>query len=229
MMAVANTAAPVVACRNVNRTFGAGADAHTVVSQVSLTLWPGQRVGLVGPSGSGKSTLIHLLAGLDRPDSGTIAWDPAGSARRLRPGVVFQAPSLIPSLSVVENVELPLLATGSSAEAPRGAALAALAELDLAELAERLPDELSGGQAQRVAIARALATRPRLLLADEPTGQLDRRTAAHVVDVLLAATELAGAALLIATHDHDVASRLDAAWQITDGRLSTGQRERTSS
>lgn len=213
----------VVTCRNVTRTFTTGPTTNSALVDATLSLHTGERVALVGRSGSGKSTLIHLLAGLDQPDTGTIVWagGPPGTPGRPRPGVVFQAPSLIESLNVIENVELPLLAAGVPAALARQKAAAALAELDLADYVERLPDELSGGQAQRVAIARALAPQPPLLLADEPTGQLDRRTAAHVVEVLLNAARLAGAALIVATHDPAVASRLDQRWPITDGHLTT--------
>jgi len=213
----------VVTCRGVSRTFTTGRAAHIALVDATLTLHVGERVALVGRSGSGKSTLIHLLAGLDRPDAGTIDWagGPPGAAGWTRPGVVFQSPSLIESLNVIENVELPLLAAGVPARLAREKAAAALADLDLADYDERLPDELSGGQAQRVAIARALAPQPRLLLADEPTGQLDRHTAAHVVEVLLTAARLVDAALLVATHDPAVAARLDQRWPITDGHLTT--------
>lgn len=211
---------PVVACQGLSRVFRSGTTTHRAVSEVTLTLRPGQRVALVGRSGSGKSTLIHLLAGLDQPDEGTITWTTGTPpADRFPRGVVFQAPSLIPSLNVIENVELPLLAAGRPAAAARAEAAVALTDLDLADYAERLPDHLSGGQAQRVAVARALAARPRLLLADEPTGQLDRRTAAHVIDVLLTAATLSGSALLVATHDLAVAERLDESWPMIDGRL----------
>lgn len=213
---------PVVSCRHLTRTFGAGGSAHAAVLDVSVDLYAGQRVALVGRSGSGKSTLLHLLAGLDRPDGGAIEWaaGPPDAGGRARPGIVFQAPSLIGSLTVLENVELPLLAAGVSARHARELATAALTDLDLAGYTDRLPDELSGGQAQRVATARALAGKPPLLLADEPTGQLDSDTAGHVIDVLLTAARLAGAALLIATHDPAVAARLDQTWPITDGHLT---------
>jgi putative ABC transport system ATP-binding protein len=184
----------------------------------------GQRVSLVGPSGSGKSTLLHLLAGLDRPTSGHLSWPSLASGTERpseRTGVVFQAPSLIGNLSVIENVEIPLLITDRPARLVRKLAMAALDQLDLAELADRLPEDLSGGQAQRVAIARALARNPLLILADEPTGQLDRNTGAHVIDVLLAASQLVGAALVIATHDPAVAAKTDEQWNMTDGSLAT--------
>ena len=214
----------VVECVGVTRVFGSGPTAHTAVAEATLTLHAGQRVSLVGPSGSGKSTLLHLLAGLDRPTSGHLSWPSLASGAERpseRTGVVFQAPSLIGSLSVIENVEIPLLITDRPARLVRELAMAALDQLDLAELADRLPEDLSGGQAQRVAIARALARNPLLILADEPTGQLDRNTGAHVIDVLLTASQLVGAALVIATHDPAVAAKTDEQWNMTDGSLAT--------
>jgi len=184
----------------------------------------GGRIALTGPSGSGKSTLLHLLAGLDSPTAGSVDWPALGPPGRLRPGpvaMVFQAPSLLPPLDVVENVALPLVLGGDDEAAARGAALAALDRLDLGDLARKLPEELSGGQAQRVAVARALVGAPRLLLADEPTGQLDQVTGGHVVDALVETAELTGCALVVATHDPAVAARLAAQWHMIDGRLFT--------
>jgi len=183
---------------------------------------PGDRIALVGPSGSGKSTLLHLMAGLDIPTSGVISWPALGARETLRPskiGIVFQMPSLLPSLSVVENVEVPLLLDHKGAPTARAAALEALARLDLAALADKLPDELSGGQAQRVAVARALAPRPPLLLADEPTGQLDHPTSRHLFDVLLAALAETPTALVVATHDRAIAERMTTVWRIHHGTL----------
>ncbi len=214
---------PVVTSERLGRSFMAGATRHEAVVDATFTITPGQRIALVGRSGSGKSTLLHLLAGLDTPTTGSLTWaaGPPGTRPGNRPGIVFQAPSLITTSSVVENVELPLLTAGTSAADARDQALTALADLDLTAHTDRLPDELSGGQAQRVAIARALAGQPTLILADEPTGQLDRHTSSHVVDVLLVAARLADAALVVATHDPTIASRLDQRWPISDGRLDT--------
>jgi putative ABC transport system ATP-binding protein len=215
------SAAPVVACRNVSRTFGRGPAAVLAVQGVTTQVFPGERIALMGESGSGKSTLLHLLGGLDTPSSGEVTW-PGLALRAGRPervGVVFQAPSLLPALDVADNVALPLLLRGIPPVEARRAAEAALARLDMGALAGATPDELSGGQAQRVAIARVLAGEPVLVLADEPTGQLDRRTAAHVVDVLLEAVDTLGAALVVSTHDPEVAERLRDRWSMTDGRV----------
>jgi putative ABC transport system ATP-binding protein len=159
---------------------------------------------------------------LDTPTSGTIAWpgldgSPAGRAGVV--GMVFQGPSLLPPLDVTENVALPLLLAGSTETDARGRALAALHDVGLDELAARLPEELSGGQAQRVAVARALAVRPRVILADEPTGQLDSAHGAQVVGLLLDAATMLGAALVLSTHDLTIAERLPDRWQMADGLM----------
>jgi putative ABC transport system ATP-binding protein len=180
------------------------------------------QVALTGPSGSGKSTLLHLLAGLDMPTGGTIAWPGLDGSPEGRPGLigmVFQGPSLLPPLDVTENVALPLLLAGCQEAQARERAAAALHDVGLDELAARLPEELSGGQAQRVAVARALASRPRVILADEPTGQLDSAHAAQVAGLLLEAATLLGAALVLSTHDLTIADRLPDRWQMADGLM----------
>ena len=195
-----------------------------VVALVSATcaIMPGDRIALVGPSGSGKSTLLHLLGGLDTPTSGILAWPALGARETLRPGkigFVFQTQSLLAPMTVIENVEIPLLLGQVSAEKARATALDMLERIGLESLAEKLPEELSGGQAQRVAVARALACRPKLILADEPTGQLDHPTAQHLFDVLLAALEGTDTALLVATHDMTVAERMHTVWRMQHGTL----------
>jgi len=178
------------------------------------------QVALTGPSGSGKSTLLHLLAGLDTPTGGTITWPGLDGSPDGRPGLagmVFQGPSLLPPLDVIENIALPLLLAGCGETAARERAAAALHDVGLDELAARLPEELSGGQAQRVAVARALAARPRVIFADEPTGQLDSAHAAQVAGLLLDAATRLGAGLVLATHDLTIAGRLPSRWQMADG------------
>lgn len=185
-------------------------------------MYPGDRIAVVGPSGGGKSTLLQLMGGLDAPSEGRVLWPALGERASLRPrqiGYVFQTQSLLAPLSVVENVELPLLMVGEKAEAARTRALEVLAQLDLAPIADKLPEELSGGQAQRVAVARAFVGRPRLILADEPTGELDHPTAQHLFDVLLAALAGSDTALVVATHDLAIAQRLPTQWHISHGRL----------
>ncbi len=209
-------------CTDLTRTYGSGAGAVHALRGVSCTLRPGMQVALTGPSGSGKSTLLHLLAGLDTPTSGTIAWPGLGGSPEGRPGligIVFQGPSLLPPLDVTENIALPLLLAGCQETQARERAAAALHDVGLDELAARLPEELSGGQAQRVAVARALAARPRLILADEPTGQLDSAHAAQVVRLLLGAATMLGAALVLSTHDLTIADRLPDRWQMADGLM----------
>jgi len=211
----------LVRCSGLTRVFGQGAGEVTAVRDVSCELLPGLRVAVSGPSGSGKSSLLHLLAGIDRPTAGDIDWPALGGSAAWSPGrvgLVFQGPSLLPALTAVENVAFPLLLAGVDERQATERAGAVLARLGLGALAQRLPEELSGGQAQRVAVARAVVSRPGLLLADEPTGQLDRAGAAGVVDTLLDATG-AGAALLVTTHDPEVAAQLDERWTMADGRL----------
>jgi putative ABC transport system ATP-binding protein/lipoprotein-releasing system ATP-binding protein len=164
---------------------------------------------------------MHLMAGLDEPTAGEIRWPLLRGSDALRPAkvaVVFQSPSLVPALSVAENVELPLILGGAPGDT-RAVALAALAQVGLAELAEKLPEELSGGQGQRVAMARAMAVRPKLLLADEPTGQLDQSTGKALIDALLEWLSGSQTALVIATHDPAVAERMADVWRMEHGHL----------
>ncbi|MDH2415931.1 ABC transporter ATP-binding protein [Nocardioides sp. CER19] len=182
----------------------------------------GGRVALTGPSGSGKSTLLHLMAGLDRPTSGVLDWPvwagtPFGHPERA--GVVFQEPSLIPSLTALENAAFPLLVRGEDPATALEQAAAALRILGLTLLERHTPDELSGGQAQRVAVARVICSRPALILADEPTGKLDRHNGAMVVEQLVAAADQVGAGLVIATHDPAIARFLDQRWALGDGEM----------
>ena len=221
---------PLVHCEGIARTFGEGATATVALQATDCEVFAGQRIALVGPSGSGKSTLLHLIAGLDDPTVGEVSWPAIGTRDELRPGrvaVIFQGPSLLPPLTVLENTALPLVIGGMTDKEAREVAHAALRTLDLDALADKLPEEISGGQAQRVAVARALAGEPSLILADEPTGQLDRANGAAVVDVLLAASEHAGSALVIATHDLTVAGRLPERWEMHSGKLHTDTRETT--
>jgi putative ABC transport system ATP-binding protein/lipoprotein-releasing system ATP-binding protein len=214
----------LVRCQGATRTYGSGTTSLTALAPTDCEVPPGARIALVGRSGSGKSTLVHLMAGLDDPTEGVVDWPALGPRAALRPGpvgVVFQGPSLLPPLTVLENVALPLVLGGMTEVRARERAAEALASVGLADLARKLPEEISGGQAQRAAVARALAGEARLLLADEPTGQLDHPNAAAVVDVLLEAAARNGAALVVATHDPEVARRLDKQWSMRDGQLTT--------
>jgi ABC-type lipoprotein export system ATPase subunit len=213
--------------RGLVRTFGSGRAALRVLDGVDLELRAGELVAVVGRSGSGKSTLLHLLGGLDRPDEGTIELDgvhleraPEGELARLRRekiGFVFQAFHLLPELSGVENVLLPARITGDRVALRRGRAL--VEQLGLDGAGERLPVVLSGGEQQRLAFARALVNDPLLVLADEPTGNLDPESGAHVVDLLQRVAE-SGKAVLVVTHEANVVERADRILRLERGKLS---------
>lgn len=206
---------------NVARHFRQGGADICALQPASFVIRAGDRIALVGRSGSGKSTLLHLIAGLDEPTSGRLTWQARGRHEALRPtyiGMIFQAPSLIPTLSAVENVEIPLR-IAETIPSPRARAMEVLDLLGLVGIADKVPDELSGGQAQRVALARAIALKPRLILADEPTGQLDQFIARQTVDALLQSLEGRDAALVVATHDPSVAEPLQTTWFMDHGQL----------
>jgi ABC-type lipoprotein export system ATPase subunit len=213
----------LVECRGAGRTYGSGQAATLALEPSDCEVAPGDRIAIMGPSGSGKSTLLHLMAGLDLPTHGQVSWPALGPRDGLRPGpvaVVFQGPSLLDPLTVLENVALPLALAGVDAHTANARAADALEMLGLTDVRDKLPEEISGGQAQRAAVARALAGEPSLLIADEPTGQLDHASAAEVVEALLASADASGAALVIATHDHAVAAALDQQWEMHSGRLT---------
>jgi putative ABC transport system ATP-binding protein len=199
---------------------------------VDLALLPGSRTAVMGPSGSGKSTLVHALAGVVRPDAGEVWFEDhrldalseaERSRRRLsRMGMVFQFGDLVPELTVVENVMLPLQVLGERASAARAQALELLDALGVADFADSRTGAVSGGQAQRAAVARALVHHPAVVLADEPTGALDSLTAERVLDTMVTVTSQAGAALVVVTHDHVVASHLDDLVVVRDGRVGVG-------
>lgn len=214
----------LVRAEHLARTFETGGRDVVALADATCAIGANARVALIGPSGSGKSTLLQLLGAIDDPTAGTIAWPALGSRDDLRPGkiaFVFQNASLLPPLTALENVELPLLLQGVTASDARTRARAELERVDLAEIADKLPEELSGGQAQRVAFARALVASPAMILADEPTGQLDRATADHLFDAVLASLEGTRTALVVATHDEHIAGRLATQWHITRGVLET--------
>lgn len=195
------------------------------VHEATAAVHAGDLIAVTGPSGSGKSTLLGLMAGLDLPTTGKITWPAVGAREQLRPrhiGMAFQAHSLLPALTIAANVELPLLLLGEENGA-RKRALDLLSVLGLGALANRLPGELSGGQIQRAAIARAMITRPDLVLADEPTGQLDQATGQQLVVSILDAIDSSAAALVIATHDPAIAGRMAIQWRMRHGQLNTAE------
>lgn len=213
----------LVRVRNAGMEFvQPGGERVGILSDISCDIANCDRIVLSGPSGSGKSTLLHILGGLIAPTEGKVTWPALGDRASLQPGkitYVFQAQSLFPALNVVENVMLPLKLMSSKA-GNRDAASAILESLQLDELALKLPEELSGGQAQRVAMARALVVEPKLVLADEPTGQLDSTTAREFLSRVLEFADANGVALVVATHDRLVAGLLETHWSIDHGRLS---------
>ncbi|HEY8297411.1 MAG TPA: ABC transporter ATP-binding protein [Candidatus Baltobacteraceae bacterium] len=216
----------LVEARNVSRSYRVGGSEIVALVDASCSIEAGARVALVGPSGSGKSTLLQILGGIDAPTGGAVRWPAFGTIDRLRPhnvAFVFQNMSLLAPLTVLENVELPLLLEGESQSRARAGALQMLESIELAGLAEKLPEELSGGQAQRVAFARALVAKTPLVLADEPTGQLDGPTAERLLDVVMRSLEGTKTALVIATHDRAVAARMEHRWSMEHGILRVSE------
>ena len=212
--------------KGLRREFGNGQNSVVAVAEATFEIREGDCIALVGPSGSGKTSLLHLIAGLDQPSAGVIEWPALGSAEDLRPGpvsIAFQGPSLLPPLTVSENLALPALLAGGAEADATAAAQVLIGEVGLSEVASKLPEEISGGQAQRAGVARALMGRPRLILADEPTGRLDTDTGSRVLSVLLDTAARLQAALVVSTHDEAVAGRLTSHWEMSDGRLVTAE------
>jgi putative ABC transport system ATP-binding protein len=216
-----------IALRDVDLSLGKGAARVHILKSVSLSIPRGEAVGLVGPSGSGKSTLLMTLAGLERPDSGSVIVDGTDLSgldeddlarfRGRRIGIVFQSFHLIPTMTALENVALPLELAGRP-----GAFERAEKELALVGLSERrghYPAQLSGGEQQRVAIARAIAPDPAILVADEPTGNLDEKTGSSIVDLLFGLKRDRGATLVLVTHDSGLAARCDRTIRLRSGRI----------
>jgi ABC-type lipoprotein export system ATPase subunit len=220
------TIAPLIALRNVSRTFDDG--SVVALRGIDLSIGRGAFVSIVGPSGSGKSSLVHIMAGFDRPTGGKVLWHGVEVAdkrawttlRRTRIGIVFQEFLLLPTLSALENVEIALSGTALAGPARRGRAAELLEQVGLGGRLDHLPYALSGGERQRVAIARSLANGPELLLADEPTGNLDSKNAAAVLDLLLALRRRAGMTLVLVTHDEAIAARADYTVHIKDGMVA---------
>jgi ABC-type lipoprotein export system ATPase subunit len=220
---------PVVELRGVSRTFDRDPPVHAL-RDVDLSIWPGEWLAIVGPSGSGKSTLLNVLGLLDRHTAGTYLFDGTdvselddldrAGLRGRRIGFIFQAFHLLPHRTVLENVMLAELYVGASKQGRRDRALSALEQVGLLDRASFLPTRLSGGQRQRAAIARALMAEPSLLLCDEPTGNLDSKSAENVLDIL-GELSSSGLTLVVITHDEHVASRANRRVRIVDGHLIT--------
>ncbi|MBV8742240.1 MAG: ABC transporter ATP-binding protein [Sinobacteraceae bacterium] len=217
--------------RKLCRAFREGAREHKVLEQAEAEFSRGEVAAIIGRSGSGKSTLLNLISGIDRPDSGTVCFgaeditalpEPRRTRfRRTHVGFIYQFFNLVPTLTVGENVRLMLELNGVRGRAARERTAAMLAAVGLQEREDSDIDRLSGGEQQRVAIARALVHRPALLLADEPTGNLDDETAAQVLPVLLALAREHGALLLMVTHDTTLARQADRVLELRDGRLQS--------
>jgi lipoprotein-releasing system ATP-binding protein len=220
---------PVIFLHQVARRYHQGDATLEILKSAELAVWPGQSVALVAPSGAGKSTLLHIAGLLEQPDSGEVYLDGAATTalsdagrtrlRRNAIGFVYQAHHLLPEFSAVENVMLPQMLRGLPRKDAEARASELLSYLGLAERLTHRPAELSGGEQQRVAIARAVANVPRLLLADEPTGNLDPRTSDHVFHALSQLIKASGLTVVLATHNMEIAARMDRRVTIRDGQI----------
>ncbi|HTV68484.1 MAG TPA: ABC transporter ATP-binding protein [Rhizobiaceae bacterium] len=219
------SARPLIALKNVSRAYDDG--AVVALRGVDVAIDEGEFAVITGPSGSGKSSLVHIMAGFDRPTGGTVFWDGSPvknlrawtDLRRTKIGVVFQEFLLLPTLSALENVELAMVGTGLSTAQRRGRAKDLLDHVGLSARLGHLPHALSGGERQRVAIARSISNRPRLLLSDEPTGNLDSESAAQVIELLLAIRKETKMAFVLVTHDEEIAALGERRIRIKDGLI----------
>jgi putative ABC transport system ATP-binding protein len=217
----------------LHKSYQEGERTHVVLDGASAEIQAGERVAILGPSGSGKSTLLNLVSGIDPPDSGRVLVEGTDVValserertlfRRHRIGFVFQLLNLLPTLTVLENLLLPVELTGAVGPGVEERARHLLGEVGLSHRADAFPDRLSGGEQQRVAVARAIIHRPALVLADEPTGNLDEDTGRRVVDLLEGLVVVDGAALVLVTHARDLARRMDRVLRLTHGALVEGE------
>ena len=215
---------------NLEKTYRLGNVTVNALRGVNLTLYEAEFVVVTGPSGSGKTTLLNIIGTLDKPSAGTVAIDGENitdlkdgqltKLRRHKIGFIFQFHNLIPVLTALENVELPLLTAGMKPKAAKERAALMLDRVGLKERFSHLPDELSGGEQQRVAIARALANHPKIILADEPTGDLDTKTGTEVVQIMYEAAKKENASVLVVTHDPVVADRAEKLFEMRDGIIT---------
>ena len=220
---------PVLECRNVVREFNEGASKLQVLRGVNLAVQPAERVAIIGASGSGKTTLLQIMGGLDEPSEGGVLINGAamhgttesakGELRNRYVGFVYQFHHLLPEFTAEENVAMPLLIRRDAKTAALEAARELLGRVGLGERLTHKPGELSGGERQRAAVARALITRPQLVLADEPTGNLDSGNGEHVLGLMLELNEELRTSLVIVTHDHSIAARMDRVVVLEDGVL----------
>lgn len=220
----------VLACHQVSKQFEDGSLKTDVLHNIDLTVNTGDKLAIVGSSGSGKSTLLHLMGGLDSPSSGsvylngqditTLSVNLLSKLRNQHLGFVYQFHHLLPEFTALENVAMPLVIGGKEPKQARQEAEQLLNKVGLSHRVLHKPSELSGGERQRAALARALITKPACLLADEPTGNLDHRTAQAIFDLILELNESLGTALVVVTHDHELAGRMDRVLTLMDGKLS---------
>ena len=219
----------VIQCQNVGKTYDDGSLKVEVLRNIDFQVASGEGIGIIGASGSGKSTLLHILGGLDKPTSGevkiqgqglnSLSQVAIGRLRNRHLGFVYQFHPLLPEFSALENVMMPLLVARKSRTEAQAAAAEILEKVGLGSRKTHRPGELSGGERQRAAIARALVTKPDCLLADEPTGNLDRKNATHALEMMLELKHELGTALIVVTHDEQLAKRFDRVLTMDDGSL----------